>query len=48
MLEQKIAVEPTENNLRRYLKSHFMLRKYMVIKNIQGKRRVSSVGLNEE
>jgi hypothetical protein len=49
VLEKKISEEPTEGNLRRYIKSHFMLRKYMVVKNIQGKRRVSMAPtINEE
>jgi hypothetical protein len=48
MLEARIVKEPTESNIRRYLKSHFMLRKYTVVKNIQGKKRMSMAPVAHE
>lgn len=49
MLERQIAANPTEYNLRRYIKSHFMLRKYLVVKNIQqSKKRQSMVHGTDE
>lgn len=48
MLEKAIAKNPTESNIRRYIKSNFMLRKYQVIKTVQGGRRLSIQNPGEE